>query len=153
MEVKSSLLETSQTFRGLNEFRSSLNSVQSLADFIYDVSREPLIHAETLRWDSSTTPATASPSVGVSNAELTRLHGIAKRRVRKRILFFNTEDGLRLRLMATTHQQKQMPLSMYCALCGHDAGTEGIPAPFEGIASHSSALYVRYIFASAPIPA
>jgi transposase-like protein len=106
--------------------------VQSLADFIYDVSRELLIHAEKLGWDSSTTPATASPSVGVSNAELTRLHGIAKRRVRKRILFFNTEDGLRLRLMATTHQQKQTPLSMYCALCGNNADTEGNSRSFRG---------------------
>ena len=49
MAEKESLLQTKEGFQSLAKSRAALNRVQSLADFVHDLSRELLAYAEELR--------------------------------------------------------------------------------------------------------
>lgn len=114
MDQKKELLETKETFQSLNFYRRSLNEVESLADFTYEVSRELLNYAKSL--ETSEIVETPNDDV-VSDQDLQRLCSLAARRKRKRLLFFNGADGVKLRLSAG-HVMKQQKQQQYCALCG-----------------------------------
>ena len=49
MSQKEDLLQTSDAFFSLYHYRNGLNSVQSLADFVFDVAQELLAYADRLQ--------------------------------------------------------------------------------------------------------
>ena len=71
-----------------------------MADFIYDISREVIVYAESVGLQSETKQLREDQIV---NSESRRLLGLAKQRKKRRLLFFNSEDGKRLRLSVRDH--------------------------------------------------
>lgn len=108
------MLWTKEEFGDLDHFRDSLNKVQSFADFLFDVSRELLVYADTLSMDN-TAPDVEKPAV--TDREAARLQAIKKRRRGQRLKFFNTADGTKLRLEVKPHQQRQSAGWLNTAVC------------------------------------
>ena len=138
LQCKSKYLGSQEDFGSLNSFRASLNSVQSLADFIFDVSEEILEHADILQ-RASTRDASMSHALtdSMSGAVTSRLSSLGKSRKRKRLLFFNEEDGINLRIRSSPHRQKQVKEHLYCALCGinrkHSSAPETHAGPVQAL--------------------
>jgi hypothetical protein len=124
-----SRLQTKESFQDLERFRSCLNSVQSLADFVLDASKELLIVADKkekdYRNDEGYTAGTLSQDNPVTDEEASRLIAAARSRKRYRIPFFNTEDGIKLRLVVAGHETKHIESERHCALCGNNSTTGG----------------------------
>jgi hypothetical protein len=99
-------------FQDLERFRSCLNSVQSLADFVLDASKELLIVADKKEkeyiTDEGYTVGILSQDNPVTDEEVSRLIAAARSRKRYRIPFFNTEDGIKLRLVVAGHETKHI---------------------------------------------
>jgi hypothetical protein len=124
-----SRLQTKELFQDLERFRSCINSVQSLADFELDASKELLIVADNkekeYRNDEGYTAGTLSQDNPVTDEEASRLIAAARSRKRYRIPFFNTEDGIKLRLVVSGHDTKHIESERHCALCGNSSTTGG----------------------------
>ena len=119
MHTKEALLRSSDSFRGLDQYRQALNRVQSLGDFVLDVSKELLTYAESLSQDTCHAD-TANIEINVTESEATHLQRKARERKGKRILFFNSEDGMKLRFKYGMHIPEHMRgAALYCALCGN----------------------------------
>jgi hypothetical protein len=124
LHCKGDLLQSREAFRGINSFRAAMNSMQSLADFIYDVSPNLLSHADRLEKEARAREreaAAASSALNeeiLSDAAVARLSAQASLRKRRRLDFFNDDDGKRLRLAKVPHLQNQTATPQYCALCG-----------------------------------
>ena len=118
MAEKESLLQSKEAFGSLEKFRASLNKVQSLADFIHDVSRELLAHAEILKRTDGLSEE--DETMEVTADEIVHLRALAVSRKKKRIPFFNGSEGARLRLQVRGHEQKQQAQAKYCSLCGNN---------------------------------
>jgi hypothetical protein len=119
-------LETKESFQDLDHFRACLNSVQSLADFVLDASKELLIVAD--RKEKECREIDQETTRGISRVplqEVSRLCDAARSRKRYRIPFFNTEDGVKLRLTIYGHETKHMGSKQHCALCGNNSATAG----------------------------
>jgi hypothetical protein len=57
----------------------------------------------------------------VPHHEVSRLFDAARSRKRYRIRFFNTEDGMKLRLTGFGQETKHMGSKQHCALCGNNS--------------------------------
>lgn len=122
MAERGDLIESSAAFRSLDDYRHSLNCVQSLADFTFDLSKELLVYADDLTRpdvddDGSGTETVENSLTGLSPEAIQDLKRRAESCKRGRIPFFNTEDMTKLRLQVLGHNPKQSGLA-FCALCG-----------------------------------
>lgn len=116
---KKDLVDDGEMFQSLNFYRQSLNSVDSLSDFCFEASAELLRYADTLDQPTTEHDMNAETddveNIGEEAAQLTAL---AVQRKRNRLSFFNSSDGMKLRLRVSGHRQKQMRNERWCALCG-----------------------------------
>ena len=125
MNTREALLRTSETFRSLGHYRSTLNNLQSLRHFIFEVSKELLSYANTLRDNGD---EDLEPKTVLSDGESTRLQTLAMRRKEKRLFFFNSDDGVKFRLAVKDHEQRQLRgVTVHCALCGNNKKEKGRP--------------------------
>ena len=124
MNERPQILTSKEDFGGIDHYRDVLNGVQSFADFVLDVSRELLIHAHQISMASRHTVGgqERNGDVDIPGAESASLRAMAGRRKNKRVAFFNSEDGIKLRLEVRPHNQRQLPgtIKYYC-LCGSSA--------------------------------
>ena len=114
-------MERKDTFQGIQQIRNSLSSVQSLADFFYDLSTEMLIYSETLQGELFEGGAVVR-NTEVSSSEVAVLRAKASAGKKKRISFFNSQEGSILRLEVRGHEQRQQSRERYCALRGNNTG-------------------------------
>jgi hypothetical protein len=107
LQLKADLLRSSEEFRSISAFRASMNSIQSLSDFIYDVSPDLLSHAEKLQKESREGMIlNTSEGAGhdcISNVDIARLSARALSRKRRRMQYFNEDEGRILRLSSIPH--------------------------------------------------
>ena len=115
MNQTCSFLESIETLQSLAAFRHSLNTTQSMADFIFDLCREVIVYAESVGLESETEQLGEDQ---IGDSESRRLLGLVKQHKKKRLLFFNSEDGKRLRLSVQDHTLQRQPTQQYCVLCG-----------------------------------
>ena len=102
-------------------YRDALNNVQSFSYFILDVSKELLAHADGLR-SAPNSDAYDSDSQPLDDSKISRLRALALKRRSKRLIFFNSPDGVKIRLQTRLHQQKQVRgRSVWFYLCGTSA--------------------------------
>lgn len=80
----------------------------------------PLENSGNLEEDSEI-PERLDESV-VSRTEMVHLKALAANRKRKRLVFFNSENGVKLRLAVRGHEQRQQVKVKYCVLCGNNTG-------------------------------
>ena len=104
MTQKRNLFESRVSFQSLNSFRYSVNTVESFADVIYDPSRELLNYAE---FTESLEVKEVDTHNEISGENVQRLCRLAVARKRRRLLFFNTSDGVMLRLSVPRHVMRQ----------------------------------------------
>jgi hypothetical protein len=122
LQLKADILRSREEFRSISAFRASINSIQSLSDFIYDVSPDLLSHADKLQKESregmilNTSEGAGQDSI--SNVDLARLSARALSRKRRRMQYFNDDEGRILRLSSIPHIPNQTSNPLYCALCG-----------------------------------
>lgn len=114
MYERRDLLTESSSFGCLDRFRNSVNKVQSQPDFILDAALDLLSYAH--QHDSS--DQEESP-IALSESETQRLVELASNRKKKRIFFFNSTEGSKLRLNVTGHTPVQKDCQ-YCVLCGQN---------------------------------
>jgi hypothetical protein len=105
------MLESKESFIGIEHFRKCLNSVQSLADFVLDAAKELNIRAELLekqvqRESASNDIRNRGLESEISSDEAARLRREARSRKRYRLSFFNSADGIKLRLSLGGHDTK-----------------------------------------------
>jgi hypothetical protein len=91
MSQKEDMLQTKEAFGSLDHCRNALNSVQSLADFVFDVAQELLVYADQLHQRND--PADLE-IVEITDIEEARLLALPRRRRGKRLMFFNSPDGI-----------------------------------------------------------
>lgn len=114
---KRSRLESKESFESLEKFRHSLNCVQSLADFSFDCAQGLLMYADQIELQTQANATQGEVEV-LNDQEFERLKGLAHRRKRNRMAFFNSRDGRTLRLSERAHEQKQTRPARFCAVCG-----------------------------------
>jgi hypothetical protein len=109
-------------FQILDNYRKCRNSVQSLADFIFDASMELVARADVIEIDVERALDGNERGDGLSDMPLEEVE-----RIRTAVIFwkkfrlpvFNTEDGIKLRLRAKVHETKNVSYERHCALCGN----------------------------------
>ena len=121
MYEKAHLLETKEEFCTLDHFCEALNSVESLADVVYVVSRYLLVHADNLANEANTT-GTEAEEASLEAYEINALGRAASVRRKKRILFLNGPNYVRLRTQVRDHFILTCSTPKYCTLCGNDSG-------------------------------
>lgn len=115
------LLQNLGEFKSLERYRNALNKVQSTADFMLDSALDLLAHAQSI--GAANSPHKKSvDSVGME--ETRALIVLAAGRKRRRILFFNSDKGVKLRLSVTGHIPTKNA-HLYCVLCGQNTGSDG----------------------------
>ena len=123
LNQKQDLLLNKGAFGSLETFRDSLNRLQSFADFVDDSVKEIIAHADVLKATSDVDNGTAAAGYerisdcSLPKDEILLLKQNARNRKRKKMEFFNGEEGIRLRLQSGVHCQKQQNVDRYCALC------------------------------------
>lgn len=120
------MITSREQFKGLDQYKHALKRVKSLADFIYELTTELLAHAETVdKEDDRVATQTCSTSYQrpLRKNEQKRLISKAKQRKRFRILFFNSSDGISLRLQTQRHDHSGTDEEKYCAICGNKTKT------------------------------
>ena len=115
MSERPELLENPCSFQNVNLYRQNLNNMESLSEYCFEACTELLRFADTLR--QSDQSVEESPAVVVNDSEITQLCELARKRKRNRLAFFNSVEGVRLRLHVHGHSQKQMLAEHWCALC------------------------------------
>ena len=118
---KEDLLGTRDSFGDLEKYRQKLNRVQCMTDFALDTALELLQYADEL------SQAECDGTDDDGNRIFTQQQKIAmirraRKRKRNRILFFNSGDGLELRLHISNHPHVIGERDIYCALCGQNNG-------------------------------
>jgi hypothetical protein len=122
LRLKADLLRSREDFRSISAFQASMNSIQSLSDFIYDVSPDLLAHADKLQKEAregmifNTFGGAGHDSL--SNVDIARLSARALSRKRRRMQYFNDDEGRSPRLSSIPHIPNQTSIPLYCALCG-----------------------------------
>lgn len=110
------LLSTTESFKSIDSFRNALNKVTPTAEFMLDAALHLLSQAQQLRvgqrWARQEEPQ-------VPDTEAQDLISEARGRKRRRIAFFNSERGSKLRINVNGHVPKQC-VSLYCVLCGQN---------------------------------
>jgi hypothetical protein len=119
MSQKEDLLQTREAFVSLDLYHNALNSVQSLANFVFDVAQDLLVYADRIHQQEG--PADLD-IIEITDIEEARLPALARRLRGKRLVFFNSPDGIKLRPQVHPHNQRQLPgTAKYCCLCGSGA--------------------------------
>jgi hypothetical protein len=122
LQLKTDLLRSREAFRRISAFRASMNSIQSLSDFIYDVSPDLLSHADKLQKESREGMILNTSEVAghdsISNVDIARLSARALSRKRRLKQYFNEDERRILRLSSIPHIPNQTYNPLYCALCG-----------------------------------
>jgi hypothetical protein len=122
LKLKVDLQRSREEFRSISAFRVSTNSVQSLSDFVYDVSPNLLAHADKLlKQVSEGVIFHTSGGAGhdsLSNVYGARLGARALSRKRRRRQYFNEGEGRSLRLSSIPHIPNQTSIPLHCVLCG-----------------------------------
>lgn len=114
------LVNTSATFKSLDNYRCALNRVQSTSDFMVDASLELLSHAKSIHCNTLAGPSDHDITVADGNKLMQKARGTKRRRLE----FFNSEDGISLRLKAEGHIPVH-GLKRYCVLCGQNKQSKG----------------------------
>ena len=110
------LLQSAEHFKSLESYRDALNRVEPTADFMLDTAVKLLLYARETNPHQPTQPL--QPIQGTEDE--IRLIGLAKQRKQKKLLFFNSSDGLNLRLDVPKHFPQQ-GVYTFCALCGQNS--------------------------------
>lgn len=113
------LLQSTSEFRSLDAYRNNLNKVQSTADFMLDAALDLLYNAQT--WGMTNVE---TEEHRILPEEQRALVALAAGRKRRRLDFFNSDKGVRLRLHVPGHVPKQGAY-FYCALCGQHRDLKG----------------------------
>ena len=97
---KEELLESRESFKGLDAYRNALDKVESLAEFIFELISDLLKYAEQSEKDlnSPNSPRGKPKENKLKKKQVKRLISKAKGRHRYRTTFLNGEDGITLRL-------------------------------------------------------
>ena len=105
------MLSTREYFKSLEQYLSSLNKVESLADFVSEITPEILAYAESLEKDDDVDEIRPAPlrMSKLKKNEIKRLISKAQSRKRNRLRFFNNPDGVTLRVNLQRHDQDTMP--------------------------------------------
>lgn len=121
---KRQFLDSADIFGSLDSFRHQLNSVQCINPFMIDSGIELLSYPCNLTaGDYGSAPPEnievrqSTNSSKVPTEEIERLSRLSKERKSKRLTFFNSADGVKLRIVANGDEPRQGN-SLYCALCG-----------------------------------
>jgi hypothetical protein len=117
MARKKGCLSSAETFGSIDNYRHELNRVQSFADLVDDVSQELLEHSELLDKQSDADVGVRQSELELSGSEKTRLVELAGMKKRNRIVWFNSADGVSLRLRVRGHEQRLQKVDQYCGLC------------------------------------
>lgn len=106
MTTRKDLLQSKETFQSVDCYRRNLNKIQSLADFVYDVSKELVLYSEKLKKeaDSGGRDQIGAEAEVVAGQEASRLHSMAIQRKRKRLLLFKGAEGIKLRMQVRGHE-------------------------------------------------
>ena len=136
LQCKANLLELRDSFGSMKRCRDSLSSVQSLSDFTYDVSGELLQHADGLQVASAVHDKMNRHKGSINYADVSRLSSLAKSRKRRRLIFFNEQDGIKLRT-GSTHKENQVPELLYCSLCSINSMNQASDVT-EAASSHTT---------------
>ena len=117
--AKEELLKSQESFKGLDAYRNALNKVESLAEFIFELTPELLTYAEHLNKNVNSNPSRQERRRvdKLRKPQIQRLIRKAKQRYRYRLKFFNGGDGVTLRLKLKGHDHHSTEVR-YCALCG-----------------------------------
>jgi hypothetical protein len=100
-------LSSSESFGSFDNYRHELNRVQSLADFVDDVSQELLEYSDLLDKQSEADSGVRQSELEVSGGEKSRMVEVAGTKKRNRMVWFNSVDGASLRLRVRGHEQRQ----------------------------------------------
>jgi hypothetical protein len=113
---RSDLLQSASSYETLDKFRHNINNVQPQSEFVWDIARELLTYADKVaRLEEAQIRHLGATAL--TELEKIRLRNLAKNTKRRRLSFFNTQDGKRLRLDVPQHEQIQQQKSQWCALC------------------------------------
>lgn len=102
----------------------------AITDCTYEMAKELMVHTDSLA-RSETEQAQALEEMDVSDEDMQGLYNLGRERKRKKLIFFNGQYGMRLRLHKKGHVMKQQREQQYCALCGI-RGIEGNPEGWRG---------------------
>lgn len=114
-------LETPSSFAGVDRFRNNINKGCSFGNFVIDLCPNLVRYAERL---DSTPVENGEPSehtmpeISSDTAEVRRLRQAVSNIKRNRVEFFNSPDGVRVRLQLHPHLQRFTHHKKHCALCG-----------------------------------
>lgn len=110
------LLGTDESLVSLDIYRNNLNKVQTMGDFIEDAAGGLLTHAASLLEDKNLEVAGGS----VDKEESKRLTKVEKGQKRKRLMWLNSIDGIKLRFTVTGHSPVQERSLFFCVLYGQN---------------------------------
>jgi hypothetical protein len=94
---RSDLLQSASSFETLDKFRHKINNVQPQGDFVSDIARKLLTYADTVAGLEEAQIRHVG-ATALTELEKIRLLDLAKNTKRRRLSFFNTQDGNGLRL-------------------------------------------------------
>ena len=89
MSEKANFLESKEEFGTLDHYREALTAVESLADFVYVVYRDLLVHSENLANEDESNKAIEAEEALFQAHDINSLVRKASVMCKKRILFFN----------------------------------------------------------------
>ena len=120
------MLPTRESFKSLEQYRISLNKVESLAHFVSEINPKILAYAKSLEKDDDVDEIKLAPlrMSKLKKTEITRLISKAQSRKRYRLRFFNSPHGVALRVNLKRHDHDSMPEAKYHALCGNNTKTQ-----------------------------
>ena len=114
-------------FGSLLSFRNKLNHLEPFGDYVNHTCRELFTYADKLERIQTnlasnnivTSTSSSNPTSSVlEDSEIARLRLLGSKQKKRRLRFFNGDDGKRLRLECGTHVPKSSPPPRWCALCG-----------------------------------
>lgn len=114
----SRLLESASSYVGIDRFRNNINKNVSFGNFVIDLCPNLVRYAEKIISHADDDSAEHAEHIMMETAEGKRLHGLVATRKRHRVAFFNSSDGIQVRLQLQPHIQRYTIESKHCALCG-----------------------------------
>lgn len=114
----SRLLESASSYVGIDRFRNNIIKNVSFGNFLIDLCPIFLRYAEKPISHSDDDSAEQAEHIMMETAEGQRLNGLVATRKRHRVAFFNSSDGIRVRLQLQPHIQRFTDDRKHCALCG-----------------------------------
>lgn len=112
------LIQSDNSFKSMESYMNSLRKVQPMANFMFDTARELISYAATIQiQERKVSEDGTEMRHAPSNQEARGLIQLTLSKQRYRIDFFNSVDGVALRLAVKGHYMGQGTLK-HCALCG-----------------------------------